>query len=72
MLPFQALYGNDRIYRVNDEERLETLLVEQVGTIFDQDVEKLLVRGETLQEGDRIVSTHLPNAVQGLKVSVAE
>lgn len=72
MLPFQALYGNDRIYRVNGDERLETLLVEQVGTIFDQDVEKLLVRGETLQDGDRIVSTHLPNAVQGLKVSVAE
>ena len=72
ILPFQALYGNDRIYRVNGEQRLETLRIEQVGTIFDQDVEKLLVRGEALQDGDRIVSTHLPNAVQGLKVSIAE
>jgi multidrug efflux pump subunit AcrA (membrane-fusion protein) len=72
ILPFQALYGNDRIYRVNSEQRLETLRIEQVGTIFDRDVEKLLVRGETLRDGDRIVSTHLPNAVQGLKVSIAE
>jgi HlyD family secretion protein len=72
MLPFQALYGNDRIYRINDEERLETLVIEQAGTIFDQGVEMLLVRSDKLRDGDRIVSTHLPNAVQGLKVSVVE
>ena len=72
ILPFQALYGNDRIYRINDEERLETLLIEQAGTIFDDGVEKLLVRSEELRNGDRIVSTHLPNAVQGLKVSIVE
>jgi HlyD family secretion protein len=72
MLPFQALYGNDRIYRINDEERLETLLIEQAGTIIDQGIEMLLVRSDKLRDGDRIVSTHLPNAVQGLKVSVAE
>jgi multidrug efflux pump subunit AcrA (membrane-fusion protein) len=72
MLPFQALYGNDRIYRINDEERLETLLIEQAGSIFDQGVEMLLVRSDKLRNGDRIVSTHLPNAVQGLKVSVVE
>ncbi len=72
ILPFQALYGNDRIYRINDEERLETLLIEQAGTIFHEGVEKLLVRSVELRDGDRIVSTHLPNAVQGLKVSVVE
>ena len=72
ILPFQALYGNDRIYRINDDERLETLLIEQAGSIFDDGIEKLLVRSEELHDGDRIVSTHLPNAVQGLKVSVVE
>lgn len=72
MLPFQALYGNDRIYRINNEERLETLQIEQAGTIYEQGVEMLLVRSDKLHDGDRIVSTHLPNAMQGLKVSVAE
>ncbi|MEJ2309320.1 MAG: biotin/lipoyl-binding protein [Gammaproteobacteria bacterium] len=72
MLPFQALYGNDRIYRIDAENRLETLVIEQVGTILDGGVEKLLVRSDELSDGDRIVSTHLPNAVQGLKVSVVE
>ena len=72
MLPFQALYGNDRIYRVNDEERLDTLVVEQVGTLYHEGTEMMLVRSAELRDGDRIVSTHLPNAVQGLKVSVVE
>jgi len=72
MLPFQALYGNDRIYRINDEQRLEALQIEQAGTIYEEGVEMLLVRSDQLRDGDRIVSTHLPNAVQGLKVSVAE
>ena len=72
MLPFQALYGNDRIYRINDEERLETLVVEQVGSLYHEGTEMLLVRSDDLGDGDRIVSTHLPNAVQGLKVSVVE
>ena len=72
MLPFQALYGNDRIYRINDEERLETLVVEQVGSLFHEGREMMLVRSDELEDGDRIVSTHLPNAVQGLKVSVVE
>lgn len=72
MLPFQALYGNDRIYRVNAEDRLETLVIEQVGSIYYDGEEKLLVRSEDLGESDLIVSTHLPNAVKGLKVSVSE
>ena len=72
MLPFQALYGNDRIYRVNEEQRLETITVEQVGSYHNEGTEMLLVRSDMLRDGDRVVSTHLPNAVQGLKVNVPE
>jgi multidrug efflux pump subunit AcrA (membrane-fusion protein) len=72
MLPYQALYGNDRIYRVNKEKRLETVIIEQVGSYTSDGTEMLLVRSDMLEDGDQIVSTHLPNAIQGLKVSVPE
>ena len=72
MLPYQALYGNDRIYRVNGEGRLERVQVDLVGSYSHEGSEMLLVRSDELRDGDRVVATHLPNAVQGLKVSVAE
>lgn len=72
MLPYQSLYGNDRIYRVNAEERLESVVIEQVGSYNHDGTEMLLVRSDALRDGDRVVSTHLPNAVHGLKISVPE
>jgi HlyD family secretion protein len=67
-LPFQALYGNSRIYRLIDE-RLEGLNIETIGQKQDSSGNHyLLVRSEALNEGDLIVTTHLPNAVTGLKV----
>ncbi len=72
LLPYQALYGNDRVYRVDEAGRMEAVRVEQVGSYDQKGTEMLLVRGEALRDGDRVVSTHLPNAVQGLKVSIPE
>ena len=72
LLPYQALYGNDRVYRVDEAGRMEAVRVEQVGSYDREGTEMLLVRGDALRDGDRVVSTHLPNAVQGLKVSIPE
>jgi HlyD family secretion protein len=67
-LPFQALYGNSRIYRLTDE-RLEGLNIETIGQKQDSSGNHhLLIRSDSLNEGDLIVTTHLPNAVTGLKV----
>jgi HlyD family secretion protein len=67
-LPFQALYGNSRIYRLTDD-RLEGMTIETLGQKQDSNGNHhLLVRSEALNEGDIIVTTHLPNAVTGLKV----
>lgn len=67
-VPFSAIYDNDRIYLLKNE-RLEGVKVKQLGRYakkygqFSQ-----LISSPRIQAGDRIVITHLPNAVTGLRV----
>ncbi len=69
-LPYQAIYGNSRIYRVIDD-RLQALDVVSVGQTRDADGGTLvLIRSDRITPGDRIATTHLPNAVTGLKVRI--
>ncbi len=69
-IPYQAIYGNSRVYRVIDN-RLQAVSVETLGQLRTESGEMmLLVGGENLQDGDQIVTTHLPNAVTGLLVRV--
>lgn len=71
-IPFQAIYGNNRIYLLK-EDRMQGLDVENVGQyIADDSPAALLVRSPVIQPGDKIISTHLPQAVTGLKVNVVE
>jgi len=70
-IPFQAIYGNNRIYLLK-EERMQGLDVENVGQYIPADTSPaLLIRNPEIQPGDKIISTHLPQAVTGLKVNVA-
>ncbi|MCL7743996.1 biotin/lipoyl-binding protein [Guyparkeria hydrothermalis] len=69
-IPRSALYGNDHLYRIRDG-RLKRVRVERLGAAGAGTPEadgKLLVRAEALSAGDRIATTQLPNAVDGLKV----
>ena len=71
-IPYQAIYGNSRIYQVADE-RLRAIDVTTVGQMRDRDGNtRVLVRSEEIASGDLIATTHLPNAVAGLKVSIHE
>jgi multidrug efflux pump subunit AcrA (membrane-fusion protein) len=67
-VPFQAIYGNSRIYTLKNE-RLVGLDVVSVGQYTNTDGNNLLlIKSDQLADGDAIVTTHLPNAVTGLKV----
>ncbi|MEH6566399.1 MAG: HlyD family efflux transporter periplasmic adaptor subunit [Halopseudomonas sp.] len=67
-LPYSALYGNDTLYEVRDG-RLQRIEVQRVGeTLAENGERRVLVRSDELRGGMQIVTTHLPNAVQGLKV----
>jgi hypothetical protein len=66
-LPFAALSGGERIYTVVDG-RLQAVPIERVGETGEGSQSKVLVRGAGLGPGTRVMVTHLPNAVDGLKV----
>ncbi|MFE8070863.1 HlyD family efflux transporter periplasmic adaptor subunit [Marinobacteraceae bacterium S3BR75-40.1] len=68
-LPISALYGTDRIYRVADG-RLEGLQVTVVGDRYTPEGQHILIRSPKLKDGDTVVTTQLPNAVNGLKVDL--
>ncbi|MCP5159996.1 MAG: HlyD family efflux transporter periplasmic adaptor subunit [Gammaproteobacteria bacterium] len=71
-LPFEALYGLDRIYRLEDA-RMAALTIERVGEQRNDNGQvQVLVRSPELAAGDRIITTQLPNAITGLKVEVQE
>lgn len=67
-LPYSALYGNRTVYALEDG-RMRRIEVERIGeTLMDDGARWLLVRSAELTPGTRIITTHLPNAMQGLKV----
>jgi len=69
-VPYQAIYGNSRIYRVV-EGRLQGVDVTSIGQARTTDNQILvLIRSDDIEPGDLIAVTHLPNAVSGLKVKV--
>lgn len=72
-LPHEAIYGTDRIYLVDAQSRMRSRRVERVGELRLEDGAALvLVRAPDLAEGARVVTTQLPNALDGLLVRVAE
>ena len=70
-LPFSALHGGERIYRVMDG-RLHGVPVERVGEHRVAGEPRVLLRAATLPPGSTVMTTHLPNAIDGLAVDVLE
>jgi HlyD family secretion protein len=67
-LPFSAIYGNNRIF-VLQQGRMQGIDVESVGQYEDETGKAwALVRSPQIKAGVKVVTTHLPNAVDGLKV----
>ena len=81
LIPHQAIYGADKVYKIIDN-RLQAVRVQNMGEYFQSDDYEnqirnqipsgLLIRSKDLKSGDSILSTHLPNAVSGLKVDIVK
>lgn len=72
-LPPTALYGSDRLYRLVEDDRLQSVEVQIAGQRQHEDGhQEVLVSSTVLQPGDRIITTQLPNAIGGLPVRVVE
>ena len=67
-VPFTAIYGNNRIFILN-QGRMKALDVELMGQYQDETgTNWVLLRNARIEPGTRVITTHLPNAVDGLKV----
>lgn len=71
-LPAAALHGLDRVYRLDEEDRLQTVPVERIGESLQPDGQRRLLFQGDFKAGDRIVVTQLPGAIDGLKVQPSE
>ncbi|MDJ0741466.1 MAG: HlyD family efflux transporter periplasmic adaptor subunit, partial [Gammaproteobacteria bacterium] len=72
-LPREAVYGSDRVYRIDADSRMRGLRIERVGELrLDGGESRLLVRMPDLPADARIVTTQLPNALDGLLVRVVD
>ncbi len=66
-VPYSAIYGNDRVYLVEDG-RLKVVKVKLLGDLTVNGALWALIE-PNFPEGSKISITHLPNAVSGLKVA---
>ncbi len=67
-LPPQAIYENQRVYQVINE-RLQPINIERVGETRNAEGEyQILVSAPQLRDGQRVITTQLPKAMQGLLV----
>ncbi|MCP4698283.1 MAG: HlyD family efflux transporter periplasmic adaptor subunit [Gammaproteobacteria bacterium] len=67
-LPFEAVYGEDRVYKLHGE-RMAAVKIERIGELqTPAGKTRILARIPDLQAGEQIISTRLPNAMHGLKV----
>lgn len=70
--PFGAVYGGDRVYTLVDG-RMKGVSVRSLGSWFTETgEERLLVQAPDLAAGDRLIVTHMPNAVDGLRVEAVQ
>ena len=69
-VPFTALYNGGQVYRI-EGGRLKAVAVAVLGESGGRPP-RLLVRSPELRPGDRLMATHLPNAVGGLKVEAVK
>lgn len=70
-IPTSALYGRDRIYRI-ENDRLQAVTVSLLGEYELQGQPGFLVQTEQLTIGDQVLASRLPQAVEGLAVEVID
>ncbi|MEJ2178518.1 MAG: HlyD family efflux transporter periplasmic adaptor subunit [Gammaproteobacteria bacterium] len=72
LLSTDALYGADRVYRVQDDT-LRSLKVRRLGQRQGPDGRPLMILdGKSFESEDRVLSSRLPQAIDGLRVKTKQ
>lgn len=69
VIPPQALFGTQRVYKVIDG-RLKAVDVERLGEAINDGEYQILIKSSDLKPEDKIITTQLPTAINGLKVII--
>lgn len=70
-VPHESVYGTDKVYVTDNENRLRARQVRRIGEIKIGKSSRTLIHSDALEQGDKLVVTQLPNAVDGLLIRVA-
>ncbi len=71
-VPYRAIYGNNRLYVLRDD-RMKAVKVEVIGQYSGEESKPdLLIRSDKISAGDQLITTHLSNAMDGLKVKLVD
>ena len=69
VVPYSAVYGNDRVYLI-ENGRLKSQKIELKGDVMrDGKLMALISHSQGLPAGKKVLITHLPNAIDGLRVT---
>lgn len=69
VVPYSAVYGNDRVYLI-ENGRLKSQEIELKGDVMrDGKLMALISHPQDLPAGKKVLITHLPNAIDGLRVT---
>ena len=71
-VPFDALYADSRVYRVDDENRARGASCSRIGTTEESGELRVILQCPAVRDGERIITTRLANIVEGVRLSVAE
>lgn len=72
-VPHEAIYGTDRVYVVDGDQRMRARQVERIGELRGgDDGNRILIRSPALRDGAQVVVTQLPNALDGLLVKAVD
>ena len=66
-IPFQAVYGSDQVFKVEDGT-LKSILIERFGQITIDGKQLIVARSAELARGDLLMVTPLTSATEGLRV----
>ena len=72
IIPSTALYGRDRVYIIKDE-RMHAIKVENLGNFTNPNGSyNVIIKSIEIKDGDKIITSQLPNARTGLKTRIVE
>lgn len=72
LIPTSALYSGNRVFLVDDEERLSSSVVSVLGVNDSHGEEQWLIDARTLPSDGRILVSRLANIIPGMRVEVTQ